>query len=123
MVRSNRTVIAAILVFAYSLVTVIRLFIAFITQSEWLELAGYGGVAMGLIMFSIGLVSAYVIWQNQRWGKIAAIVVLTLNALTALPGILFATTFVERLEPIMAVLVAVVVTVLLLWPTPPSRTV
>lgn len=123
MTRSNRTAFAAILVFLYCLVNVIRLFIAFINQSEWLEQVGYGGVALGLVMFTIGLVSAYGIWQNQRWGKIMAIVVLTLNALVALPGILFTTTFVERLEPIMAVLVAVVVTVLILWPAPKSSNV
>jgi uncharacterized membrane protein (DUF2068 family) len=113
---------AAILVFFYCLANLIRLFVAFINQSEWLEVVGYGGVAMGLILFTIGLVSAYGIWQNQRWGKITAIVVLTLNALAALPGILFTTTFVEGLEPIMAVLVAVIVVVLLLWPTPQSST-
>jgi uncharacterized membrane protein (DUF2068 family) len=122
MTRSNRTAIAAILVFFYCLANLIRLFVAFINQSEWLEVVGYGGVAMGLILFTIGLVSAYGIWQNQRWGKITAIVVLTLNALAALPGILFTTTFVEGLEPIMAVLVAVIVVVLLLWPTPQSST-
>ena len=122
MTRSNRTAIAAILVFVYCLANLIRLFVAFINQSEWLEVVGYGGVAMGLILFTIGLVSAYGIWQNQRWGKITAIVVLTLNALTALPGILFTTTFVERLEPIMAVLVAVIVVILLLWPAPQSST-
>ncbi len=122
MTRSNRTAIAASLVFVYCLANLIRLFVAFINQSEWLEVVGYGGVAMGLILFTIGLVSAYGIWQNQRWGKITAIVILTLNALTALPGILFTTTFVERLEPIMAVLVAVIVVVLLLWPAPQSST-
>ena len=120
MVRSNRTLIAAVLTFLYSLVNVIRLFIGFINQSDWLQLVGYGGVALGLVLFTIGMVSAYGIWQNQRWGKIAAIVVLVLNALAALPGILFTTTFVERLEPITAVLVALVVTVLLLWPAPRS---
>lgn len=121
MTRSNRTALAAILVFLYCLVNVIRLFVAFVNQGEWLEQVGYGGVALGLVMFTIGLVSAYGIWQNQRWGKIMAIVVLTLNALAALPGILFTTTFVERLEPLMAVLVAVVVSVLLLWAAPQRR--
>lgn len=122
MIRSNRTVIAAILVFIYCLVNVIWLVIAFVSQSPALETIGYGGVALGLVLFSIGLVSAFGIWQNQRWGKIAAIVILTLNALTALPGILFTTTFMERLLPLSAVLVAIVVVVLLLWPAPQSST-
>ncbi len=122
MVRSNRTVIAAFLVFAYCLANIIRLFIAFVNQGILLENAGYGGVALGLVMFTIGLVSAVGIWQNQRWGKIAAIVVLTLNALMALPGVLFTTTSVERLEPIIAVLVAIAVVVLLLRPAPQSST-
>jgi hypothetical protein len=122
MVRSNRTVIAAFLVFAYCLANIIRLFIAFVNQGILLENAGYGGVALGLVMFTIGLVSAYGIWQNQRWGKIAAIVVLTLNALMALPGVLFTTTLVERLEPIIAVLVAIALVVLLLRPAPQSST-
>ena len=123
MVRSNRIVITAVLVFIYCLANLIRLFVAFINQSDWLEVVGYGGVATGLILFTIGLVSAYGIWQNQRWGKITAIVVLTVNALFALPGILFTTTFAERLEPITAVLVALAVIVLLLWPAPQSSTV
>lgn len=122
MARSSRTAIAAILVFLYCLVNVIWLFAAFVTQSELLENAGYGAVALGLIMFTIGLVSAYGIWHNQRWGKIIAIIVLTLNALSALPGILFTPNMVERLSPILAVLVAIVVVVLLLWPTPQNST-
>lgn len=122
MIRSKQVTAAAILVFLFSLVSTIRLFVQFVTQGEFLENAGYGGAALLLIMSSIGIVSAYGIWQNQKWGKIAAIVILTLNALLALPGILFAPTFVAKLEPISAVVVAIIVILLLLWRTPQSNT-
>lgn len=122
MVRSKQVTLAAILVFLYSLVSTIRLFVQFVTQGEFLQNAGYGGAALLLIMSSIGMVAAYGIWQNQKWGKITAIILVTLNALLALPGIIFAPTFLGKLEPISAVVIAIIVVLLLLWRTPQSNT-
>ena len=45
-------------------------------------------------------------WQNQKWGKILAIVTLGVNALLALPGVIFAPTLSLKLDPASGVLVA-----------------
>ena len=113
MVRSKRIAVAAILVFLFSLVSVVRLVVALVSQSESVEDAGIGFVAITLIFSSIGLVAAYGIWLNQKWGKILAISMLALNGLSALPGILFVP-FPEKLDPLSAVAIAIVVTVLIL---------
>ena len=113
MVRSKRIAVAAILVFLFSLVSVVRIVVALVSQSESVQDAGIGFVAITLIFSSIGLVAAYGIWLNQKWGKILAISMLALNGLSALPGILFVP-FPEKLDPLSAVAIAIVVTVLIL---------
>ncbi len=117
MVRSKRIALAAILVFLFSLVSVVRLVVALVSQSEFVQDAGVGFVAITLVFSSIGLVAAYGIWINQKWGKILAISMLALNGLSALPGILFVP-FPEKLDPLSAVAIAVVVTILILQQPP-----
>ena len=120
MPRSRKTTIAAILVFLYCLQGVVRLFVSLVTQDEAFQNAGVVFIAASLIMASIGLVAAYGIWQNQKWGKILAIVILTINTLTALPGILFAP-FPDKIGPLVGTIVAIVVVVLLLKRSVPSE--
>lgn len=117
MVRSKRIALAAILIFLFSLVSVVRLVVALVSQSEFVQDAGVGFVAITLVFSSIGLVAAYGTWINQRWGKILAISILALNGLSALPGILFVP-FPEKLDPLSAVAIAVVVTILILQQPP-----
>jgi hypothetical protein len=116
MTRSNRTVIAAVLVFLFSLTGLIRLFVDFVNQGDFSQNADLWFIALAFILFTILLVSSYGIWQNQRWGKIAAIAILTLNALAVLPMFLDGGTLVDYLSRLLDVGVWLVTTVLLLWP-------
>ena len=120
MTRSNRTTIAAVLVFLFSLTGLIRLFVDFVNQGDFSKNADLWFIALAFILFTILLVSSYGIWQNQRWGKIAAIAILTLNALAVLPMFLDGGTLVDYLSRLLDVGVWLVTTVLLLWPTPQS---
>jgi hypothetical protein len=116
MTRSNRTVIAAVLVFLFSLTGLIRLFVDFVNQGDFSQNADLWFIALAFILFTILLVSSYGIWQNQRWGKIAAIAILTLNALAVLPMFLEGGTLTDQVLRLLDVGVWLVVTILLLWP-------
>jgi hypothetical protein len=118
MTRSNRTIIAAVLVFLFSLTSLIRLFLDFVNQGDFSQNADLWFSAIAFILFTILLVSSYGIWQNQRWGKITAIAILTLNALAVLPQFLDGGTLTDTLLRLIDVGVWLVATVLLLWPTP-----
>ncbi len=114
MKRSRAVTTAAFLTFTYSLWAIMTLFHAFVTQSAFIQEAGIGFAAFLLILFSMGVVSAYGIWRNQPWGKILAIVTLTLNGLLAVPGILFGPTLADKALAFSGVAVAIIVALLLL---------
>ena len=118
MTRSNQTIIAAVLVFLFSLTSLIRLFLDFVNQGAFSQNADLWFIAIAFILFTILVVSSYGIWQNQRWGRIAAIAILTLNALAVLPSFLDGGTLVQTLLRFVDVGVWLVATVLLLWPMP-----
>lgn len=121
MARSKQTVSATILIVVYSIYGLGKLFVDLFGGKILVQDAGLGNTGLLVMFSSVALVSAYGVWKNMKWGKILAIVVLTLNGLLALPGILFASTFAERLEPLVGVLVAVIVIVLLMRRTEPAR--
>jgi len=114
MKRSTNIVLAAALTALYSLITVIRASVAIATQNQDVQNAGNGFAVFVVILCSIGLISAYGIWQNQKWGKVLAIIVMGLNGLLSLPGVIFAPTLLLKLDPASTVIVAIVVIVLLL---------
>lgn len=113
--RSKQIVIASILIALYALQTVIRASIALATQNQDAIDMGNGFLVIILILWTVCLVSAYGVWQNQKWGKVLAIITLGLNALAALPGVIFAPTLMLKLNPALDVLVAIIVIILLLY--------
>ena len=113
--RSKQIVIASILTALYALQAIIRVSIALATQNQDAIDMGNGFLVVILILCTVCLVSVYGVWQNQKWGKILAIITLGLNALLALPGVIFAPTLLLKLDPASGVIVAIVVTVLLLY--------
>jgi uncharacterized membrane protein (DUF2068 family) len=112
--RSKQIVIASILTALYALQNIIRISIALATQNQAAQDAGNGFLVVLLIINTIALVSAYGVWQDQKWGKILAIITLGMNALLALPGVIFVPTLLGKLGPASDVIVAIVITVLLL---------
>ena len=114
MKRSTNIVIATVLIALYALQNVVRATIALATQSQVVQDNGYGFVTIMLVIWTVCLVSAIGVWQNQKWGKVLAIITLGLNALPALAGIMTGDTSSSILFLSLDVLVAIVVTVLLL---------
>ena len=114
MKRSTNIVIAAVLTALYNLISLIRASVAIATQNQDVQNVGNGFAVLIVILCSIGLIAAYGIWQNQKWGKVLAIIVMGLNGLLSLPGIIFAPTLLLKLDPASTVIVAIVVIVLLL---------
>jgi len=112
--RSKQIVIASVLTVLYALQGIIRISIALATQNQSAQEMGNGFLVILLILYTVCLVSVYGVWQNQKWGKILVIITLGLNALLALPGIIFAPTLLMKLDPGSGVVVAIVVTILLL---------
>lgn len=113
--RSKQVVIASILTVLYTLQAIIRVSVALATQNQDAIDMGNGFLVVILILCTVCLVSVYGVWQNQKWGKVLAIITLGVNALLALPGIIFAPTLLLKLDPASGVIVAIVVTVLLLY--------
>ena len=114
MKRPTNIVIAAVLTALYALQNVVRAATALASQSQDVQDNGSGFVTIMLIIWTVCLVSSYGVWQNQKWGKVLAIITLGLNALAALPGIITGDTTSSKLFLGVDVLVAIVVTVLLL---------
>lgn len=73
-------------------------------------------LVLGLVLGVLGIVAAWGLWNNQRWGKILTIFVVAINGLSALPGVFFAPSNFLRVAASATVLVGVVVIVLVLWP-------
>jgi len=76
-----------------------------------------------LVIFAaalVGLVSAYGVWRQQRWGALLSIIVCTMTGLVNLPGVLFAPGLFGKGVSAASLLTAIAVIVLLLWPKPRS---
>jgi len=114
MKRSTNIVIATVLTAFYNLISLIRASVAIATQNQDVQNVGNGFAVLVVILCSIGLVAAYGVWQNQKWGKVLAIIDMGLNGLIALPGVIFAPTLPLKLDPASGVIAAIVVIVLLL---------
>ncbi len=101
----------------FSLSSLVRGFLDFVNQGPFTQNADRWFIVIVFILFTILLVSSLGIWQNQRWGKIAAIAILTLNGLAVVPQFLDGGTLVQTLLRLVDVVTWLVVTVLLLMPT------
>ena len=63
----------------------------------------------------LGLVSAYGIWRNQKWGVILTIALRAIDALSALPG-LTVPALELKIAASVGVAISIIIIVLLLWP-------
>lgn len=78
----------------------------------------YVVLVLGLAFGVLGLVSAWGVWKNKRWGVILTIILRVVDGLLALPGVIFAPTMTLTLFSTVGVVLSVVVVALLLWPQP-----
>ncbi len=78
-------------------------------------------VFLTIISFALlvlGFVSAYGVWQVQKWGVMLAIVVAALGILTSIPAVIFAPFLALRLVGVLGVIWSAGIIVLLLRPRP-----
>ena len=76
-------------------------------------------IILGALTGVAGLLAAYGAWRGQKWGVWLAIILCAVNALSALPGVLFAPNTSARILAIVGVALSIfVIVVLLRWPKP-----
>ena len=73
-------------------------------------------VVMGFGLGLVGIVSAYGIWRNQKWGVVLTIVLRAVDSLSALPG-LTVPVLELRILASVGIAISIAIIVLLLWPT------
>ena len=73
-------------------------------------------VVTSLVVGILSLVSAWGAWQGKKWGQVMTIVLRALDALSSVPGIVFAPTLVMSITATVSVILAIVVIWLLLMP-------
>jgi hypothetical protein len=122
MERPTRITIAAILMALTSLYSIVAA-VPLLARGAAEVNAGadsppYFILVVALIAGVAGLVAAYGLWRNQRWGKILTIVLSAINGLSALPGVFFAPTTALWYSAIGTVALSVLIIVLVLWPAP-----
>jgi len=110
--------IAAILIALYTLPQAVIAYNWIATGSENIQDMGIGFALSGFGTMIVGLMCAPGVWQDHKVYKILAMIIFGINALGALPGILFAPTLGWRLAAILGVVIFVVILVLLLRRTP-----
>jgi hypothetical protein len=120
--RPKTYTIAAILQFLVSVFSVVASFPVLMQGANAVDQAGDSPpfliVMLGFSIGLLGLVSAYGVWRNQKWGVILTIILRAIDGLSALPGLLYAPTIGLTIAASIGVVLAIVVIALLLWPKP-----
>lgn len=76
-------------------------------------------IILGALTGVAGLLAAYGAWRGQKWGVWLVIILSAVNALSALPGVLFAPSTFARISAIVGVVVSIfVIAVMLRRPKP-----
>lgn len=75
----------------------------------------YAILMVGLLTGVIGIIAAYGVWNQQRWGIILTLLINLINGLGAVPGILFAPQPGLRITAVVTVVVTILIVVLCLW--------
>ena len=108
--KPKQTIFATALIALFALYNIYLAASAIATQNENVQANGNGFIAFALIYFTVCLVSAIGVLQEQKWGKILAIVTLGLNSFFALLSLFDS----GNMKALIDVSVFIVVTVLLL---------
>ncbi len=122
--RPKTYTIAAIMTFVFSALGLATTFPSLaqgsIAVNHGLVDWSYVLLVISMITNAMGLVSAYGVWRNQKWGVILTIILSVLNGLPTLPGVVFAPTVGIKLLAATATIINIIIIALLLWPKPKS---
>src|SRR5205823_13255412 len=118
--RPKTYTVAAILQLLISLASVVWSFPILFQGAAAVEQSGdqppFFIIVISFGLGLLGLVSAYGVWRNQKWGVIPTIVLSALNAVSALPATFGAPTVQLQIFVSVGASISVVIIVLLLWP-------
>ena len=110
--------IAAILIAIYTLPQMIVFYNWIVTDSPMIADMGVGFALSLFGTLMSGFMTVFGVWQDQKVYKIIALIIFGVNALGALPGILFAPTWGWWLVALSGVVLFVALIILLLRRTP-----
>ena len=71
-------------------------------------------IILGALTGVAGLIATYGAWRGQKWGVWLAIILSAVNALSALPGVLFAPSAFARITAIVGVVTSIFIIIVLL---------
>lgn len=77
----------------------------------------YVGLVISFMIGTLGLVSAYGVWRQQKWGVVLTIVLRTIDGLLALPGMVSPPSQPVQALALLSVLGSIIVIYLLLRPS------
>jgi hypothetical protein len=126
MSRPRTYTVAAVLMVVYSALIVLSelpyLFLGAVAAGQLFD--GNGSpFLLSITNFALGVLgfpAAYGVWTMQKWGVVLTIVLNAFNALTALLPIMLAPPILIKLLSGLALIWAIAIIVLLLWPQPKS---
>src|SRR5205823_9736922 len=118
--RPKTYTVAAILQLLISLASVVWSFPILFQGAAAVEQSGdqppFFIIVLAFSLGLLGLVSAYGVWRNQKWGVVLTIALRAIDALSALPGVASAPTLELTILASVGVVISVAIIVLLLWP-------
>ena len=118
--RPKTYTVAAILQALISLIAVVFAIPLVFQGAAAVDQAGdqppYFIIVLAFSLGLLGIVSAYGVWRNQKWGVVLTIVLRAVDSLSALPG-LTVPVLELRILASVGIAISIAIIVLLLWPT------
>ena len=100
MSRSRNYVVAAVLAAALSLANVITALVLLPQGSDKVNSSSnqppYAVILIEILIGAVGMVAAYGVFRQQRWGVLITLAVMVLNVLVSVPGIPFGPTTLDK---------------------------
>lgn len=116
--RPTTITVAAVLQFVVSLVGIaLSIPVLALGSTGSPDEPPFWAMVIGLALNVAGVIAAYGLWRNQRWGKVLTIFTRGADGLFSLPGVFFAPTSSLMVAATASVVLAIVIIALVLWPT------
>ena len=75
----------------------------------------YGVILIAFVLAILRIVAAYGAWKDQRWGIVITLIVNAIDAIFAMPGLLFAPSMGFQIGSIVVVVLSILTCALSLW--------